>query len=103
MLIKDSYSSIVAAALILHIINKRSFISVFKDNPHKTEAAGKAGILLLHNLSLPPDGILYMCHLVTDFQIQSPPHTYNYTMSGLKNISVPEIYELLKRGEYFPN
>ena len=63
---------IVAAVVIVEVVDERPLPAVGKDDAHKAHPAVGQGRPLLHHLAVAPFGIPSMGHPITKFQKQSP-------------------------------
>lgn len=72
--LKDSQACVVAAALIVEVVDEGTFLAVLEKDPDQTEPAGKRGVGLLHYLPVAPCKITEVPDPVADPQVKPLHH-----------------------------
>ena len=67
----DSNSRIIAAVIIIQIIEEGPFDTVFENDPHKTDPSRDLRVLLFYYQTPAPLRVSRMNHLIAELQVSS--------------------------------
>jgi hypothetical protein len=65
----EPYPEIVAAVLVVEVVDEGALLAVVEEDPHHAEAAREGGVFLLDNLAPAPSVVSPVFYLIAQLQV----------------------------------